>query len=388
MTALTDPDSDDPPTPQKLRLLLAEDEPSTLEFLGEILSPEYEVSAFLTGKQAWAAAQNAPPDVVLSDLHLPDLDGISLTRKLRANAGTAITPIILLTASNKVEMLLEGLEAGADDFLLKPFRPQELLARLRSIHRLIEVRRSTIEQAARREAELVDQAKNHFLAALSHELRTPLTPVQLAVYMLGKEKGLSASMRDGLAMISRNVEIEIKLIDDLLDISRIVHGKLEMSLSAADLSDCLSRALDISRPEFVTKGVKLTFNLSARRQMRSCDGTRLEQVFGKLLQNAVKYTPAGGDVSASIRDSSEGVVVEIKDNGWGIEAAALPKLFSVFQQGDPDEVRRYGGLGLGLAISHAIVTAHGGTLSVSSAGRNQGATFLVELPTMKSAHAA
>lgn len=312
---LTGPASDELAASRKPRLLLAEDELSTLDFLGEILSSEYDVVACMTGEQAWMATLNRPPDVVLSDLHLPGLDGISLTRRLRANADTAVTPIILLTASNKIEMLLEGLEAGADDFLLKPFRPQELLARLRSIHRLIEVRRHTVEQAARREAEAVNQATNRFLAALSHELRTPLTPVQFALYTMGKEKGLSASVRDGLAMIRRNVDAEIKLIDDLLDISRIVYGKLELSLSSADLNDCLGQALEVSRPEFAAKGVKLTVAFDARGRMRPCDEARLRQVFGKLLQNAVKYTPAGGEVSVRSHDSDERICVEIRDSG-------------------------------------------------------------------------
>jgi signal transduction histidine kinase len=250
------------------------------------------------------------------------------------------------------------------------------------------VRRNTIEQAAQREAKVIDQAKHRFLAALSHELRTPLTPVLLALHTMGRETALSPSMRDGLEMIRRNVDAEIQLIDDLLDVSRIVYGKLELSLSSVDLNDRLSQALEAARPEFAAKGIKLTLTLGARRQRRRCDGVRLQQVFGKLLRNAVKYTPAGGEVSASSRDSGERVVVEIKDSGRGIEAAALLKLFSPFYQGDPDEVRTYGGLGLGLAIAHAIVAAHGGTLTASSTGRNQGATFLVDLPAMDGAIAA
>ena len=239
------------------------------------------------------------------------------------------------------------------------------------------------EQAARREAEAANRTKDRFLAALSHELRTPLTPVQMALFGLRREKRLSSSGRDLLAMISRSVETEVRLIDDLLDVSRIVHGKLDLRLATMEVHTCLEHALEICQPEFAARRQLLTVALDAPRQALSGDPDRLKQVFWNLLRNAAKFTPDGGGITVRSRDAGErGICLEIIDTGSGMDAATLGKVFDAFEQGSPDITNRFGGLGLGLAISHAIVEAHGGQLTATSPGPGQGSTFTVTLPLL------
>ncbi len=371
------------PSLERPTLLLVEDEFSHGIFLCELLAPEYEVEVATNGEQAWAAVQRLLPDLILSDVTMPLLDGLGLTRRLRADARTACVPVMLMTANNQREQLLQALEAGIDDFLLKPFHPLELLARLRCQRRMIALRRTSNEQIARQQAEVVEQAKNRFLACLSHELRTPLTPVQLAVHLINQTKGLPDSVYDGVEMIRRNVEIEKCLINDLLDASQIAHGKLELEVAPTDLHDCLGLALRECRDDFAAKGLKLTVSLLAEHHRVMGDAVRLRQVFWNLLRNAVKFTPNQGNITVRSGNDGEDIVVEVKDSGVGIATEALPKIFQAFEHGGLEQERVYGGLGLGLAIAHAIIKAHEGQLTAQSPGFDQGATFRVCLNTKK-----
>jgi len=237
------------------------------------------------------------------------------------------------------------------------------------------------EQAARKEAEEANRAKDRFLAALSHELRTPLTPIQLTLFALEQDAQFSAAARDALALIGRNVEVEAQLIDDLLDVSRVVHGKLELRPVPLDLHACVREGLEICRGDLAAKGLQVTVNLEASRPRLTGDPARLRQVFWNLLQNAAKFTPEGGAVTVRSRDlAGGGVAVEVADTGAGISPELLPRIFDAFERGASNVPLALGGLGLGLAIAQAIVQAHGGRLLAASAGEGQGATFTVELP--------
>lgn len=237
------------------------------------------------------------------------------------------------------------------------------------------------EQAARREAEEANRVKDRFLASLSHELRTPLTPLQLALFSLRREKRLTAGGRELLAMMARGLETEIRLIDDLLDISRITHGKLDLQRAPLDLHACLFDTLEVCRGDFDTRGLQLTVDLAASRAGISGDAHRLQQVFWNLFKNAAKFTPAEGQVTVRSRDSGDThLEIEVIDTGVGMNPASLAKIFDAFEQGSAEVTHRFGGLGLGLAISQAIVEAHGGQLLAASEGINRGATFTVRLP--------
>jgi signal transduction histidine kinase/CheY-like chemotaxis protein len=238
-------------------------------------------------------------------------------------------------------------------------------------------------QAAKDVAETATHAKDRFLAMLSHELRTPLTPALAAAASLQSDPHLPADVRDDIEMIRRNIELEVRLIDDLLDLTRISKGKIEFRFEAEDVESLLDGAIDICRDEVVEKGLTLRTDFRAQRHHVSGDGARLRQVFWNLLKNAVKFTPSGGEISVRTVDGADGrLVVEVADSGVGMEPSVIPHVFDAFEQGSVAVTRSFGGLGLGLAISKALVEAHHGKIEAHSEGRGSGATFRIELPTI------
>ncbi|MHB8903162.1 MAG: hybrid sensor histidine kinase/response regulator [Thermoguttaceae bacterium] len=236
-------------------------------------------------------------------------------------------------------------------------------------------------EAARADALEANRAKDQFLATLSHELRTPLTPVIMGVAMLHDRRDLDPAVRDTLEMVRRNVEMEARLIDDLLDVARIARGTIVVNRAPADLCAILERALEVCKPDIEARGLNLAVDLGSQTPCWiEADPARLQQVFWNLLKNAVKFTPFGGSIRLRCRSDRDHVVIEVGDNGIGITADALPRVFNAFEQADRDTSKQFGGLGLGLAISKTIVEMHGGTISAHSPGRDQGATFHITLP--------
>jgi PAS domain S-box-containing protein len=249
-----------------------------------------------------------------------------------------------------------------------------------------------IAESQRRAAEAANHAKDQFLAVLSHELRTPLSPVLSTVQALESEPSLPPGLRESIDMIRRNVELEARLIDDLLDLTRISKGKLELHLQTVDAHEALATALDICRSDILDKGLRLEAELDAARFHVRADSARLHQVFWNLIKNAVKFTPAGGTIYVTTRNDPEQVavdgngdaggselVVEVRDTGIGIEPHVLPRIFDAFEQGERSITRKFGGLGLGLAISKALIDMQGGQLRAESAGRGRGARFTVRM---------
>ena len=238
-------------------------------------------------------------------------------------------------------------------------------------------------ESAKVTAETATRAKDRFLAMLSHELRTPLTPALAAASVLQSDPRLPVEARFDLEMIRRNIELEVRLIDDLLDLTRISKGKIEFRFETEDVHQLLQGAIDICRDDVAAKGLGLRTEFHATRHYVGGDGARLRQVFWNLLKNSVKFTPSGGQVTVRTIDGPDGrLAVEFADTGVGIDAAALPQVFDAFEQGGTEVTRSFGGLGLGLAISKALIEAHRGKVEAHSAGRFQGATFRVELPTV------
>ncbi len=243
--------------------------------------------------------------------------------------------------------------------------------------------------AAKEQAEAASRAKDDFLAALSHELRTPLTPVLMTATALESDPLLPEEVREQLAMMRRNIQLEARLIDDLLDITRISRGKLTIAPVAADLHQLLRHTAEIVRSDGLGKQVRIVFILEAARHHALADPTRIQQVFWNLIKNALKFTPTGGTITVSTHNDAEGwIVVSVEDTGVGISAEVLPHIFKAFEQGDVAGQHRYGGLGLGLAISQAIMGAHGGIIGVTSEGPGRGATFTAALPSVDAPAAA
>lgn len=235
--------------------------------------------------------------------------------------------------------------------------------------------------AAKAAAEAASRAKDDFLAALSHELRTPLNPVLLVAVEAERNPELPASVRADFAAIRRNIELEARLIDDLLDLTRITRGKLRLERQSLDAHELIRACVGFVQPDIEAHGLQLTLALDAADHWVEADHVRLQQVFWNVLRNAVKFSLAGGDVLVRTANRDNLLLVEISDTGIGIAAADLPKIFEAFQQGGTSSA--FGGLGLGLAITRALVEQHGGRIVAESAGRGLGATFRFEFPLAK-----
>jgi HAMP domain-containing protein/signal transduction histidine kinase/ActR/RegA family two-component response regulator len=259
-------------------------------------------------------------------------------------------------------------------------RTENLLTQSQSLATELQKTNLELEEKARS-----NLAKDQFLAMLSHELRTPLTPVLASALELENEPDVRPDVRESLQMIRRNVELEARLIDDLLDLTRIDRGKVQLNFEVVDADMLLQNALEICRPEIDRKHLRPSLNLSAKRVHMRADPARLQQIFWNLINNAVKFTPPNGQITiTTTNDSAEKLRVEIADSGMGIEPEALPKIFDAFEQGGRTQL---GGLGLGLAISKTLVEAHKGTITAQSDGRNKGSKFVLVFPTCEKVEA-
>jgi len=234
---------------------------------------------------------------------------------------------------------------------------------------------------AKESAESANKAKDQFLAVLSHELRTPLTPALAAASNLENADQIDpAELKESLATIRRNIELEARLVDDLLDLTRISKGKLHVHFSTIDIHEAIRHALEMCKSETSAKGNIVTVELKASERHVRGDGARMAQVFWNLLLNAVKFTPSQGTLHISTTNhTATSICIAIQDSGIGIEPDMLARIFDPFQQGEESITRRYGGLGLGLSVAKALVEAHGGKITAESKGKGSGSKFSIEL---------
>ncbi|KXU87636.1 hybrid sensor histidine kinase/response regulator [Paraburkholderia monticola] len=244
------------------------------------------------------------------------------------------------------------------------------------------------EQAARQAAEEANRAKDRFLAMLSHELRTPLTPVLAGASVLEMFHDLPEQARASVRMIRRNVELEARLIDDLLDLTRVANGKLRLSLETVDVHEVIDSVLELFRSEIQVKQQDVHVEKRATHHYVLADRARLQQMLWNLIRNAAKFTPDGGHIYVRTRDERMQVQISVEDTGIGIEPDQIDKLFNAFEQGDQSMTRQFGGLGLGLAITKALTDMHGGIVTAYSPGPHCGATFTITLPTAAAPAAA
>ncbi len=241
---------------------------------------------------------------------------------------------------------------------------------------------------ARLAAESASAAKSRFLAMVSHELRTPLGPIVMISEMLADDASLPDRVRKDMKTIRQHVNLEIRLIEDLLDLARLGSGKMNLHLEPVDIHDPLQTAVQVCEPEAREKGLEIVLDLWRNPLIMNGDVVRLQQVFWNLLRNAIKFSNRGGKITvrsnlseAGSRDG-ERIIVQVNDSGIGIDPNRLPAIFEAFEQADRDVAARFGGLGLGLAICLALVEAHGGKIGAASAGAGQGATFTVTFPRL------
>jgi PAS domain S-box-containing protein len=288
-------------------------------------------------------------------------------------------------AGNVMNIIASGLD------ITERKRAEEKIKRMneeleeRVQERTAQLEKTNVElKSAKEQAEQANKAKDQFLAVLSHELRTPLTPVLSIVQVLEEDENVSDELQAWVRTIRRNIELEARLIDDLLDITRIANGKIQLNVEPIDIHGLVDSVVDICKDDIAHKQIKLDITLKAEQSKVNGDSARLQQVFWNLLKNAVKFTPAKGHIEIRTQNNDDGdVLFEVIDSGIGIQQDMLNKIFNAFEQGDKDITRQFGGLGLGLAITKAMVEAHGGLITVSSDGKDKGATFSVALHTVE-----
>jgi signal transduction histidine kinase len=240
-------------------------------------------------------------------------------------------------------------------------------------------------ELARQEAEQASRLKDRFLATLSHELRTPLQSILAYAHSLTGSGVTAEQASRALEAIRRNVHAQTRLIDGLLDLSRIEAGKLDLDLAQVNVGTVLTGALEVIRPTAETKGVALNLTMPNEDLVTHADAARLQQVFWNIISNAIKFTPRGGRVDIALERCASQIQISVSDTGDGIAAEFLPHVFERFTQEQTETGKRRAGLGLGLAIVQELVDAHGGAVSAESAGRGQGSTFRIRLPDSTSA---
>ena len=369
--------------------------------------------------------------LILLDVAMPDLDGYETAELIRSRARSRETPIIFLTANYRSDAhVFRGYSVGAVDYLFKPFSPEilqskvavfvelylkrealkrqrqallhaqeELEDRVRARTRelaeanqllqeevderkRIETERLTLlesERRARAGAEAVNRLKDEFLATLSHELRTPLNAILGWSFLLTSGKGDSAMTERAIGIIRNNALAQSQLIEDILDVSRIIGGKLRLKLGRVPLREVIEAALDSVSLAAQAKALTIERRIEEIEPIVG-DRDRLQQIAWNLLSNAVKFTPREGRVAVRLERRGDEVVLAVEDTGIGIPAPFLPFVFDRFSQADPGATRRHGGLGLGMAIVRYLVELHGGTVKAESPGEDQGTTFTIVLP--------
>ena len=494
------------PDDERPLVLVADDNADMRQYVVRLLGAHYRTVAAPDGEAALAAARAQTPDLILTDVMMPRLDGFGLLQALRADPRTRGVPVIMLSARAGGESRIEGLQEGADDYLVKPFNSRELFARVTAQLRIARMRREstqaiqaseaqfralvsassdvvyrmsadwkemrqlkgrefiadtnepnrswlekyihpddqqrvmeTIREAVRtkgvfelehqifridgtlgwtfsraipltdkdgtvvewfgmasdvtdrRQAQeererLVarlreeDQRKDEFLATLAHELRNPLAPIRNGLQIMRLAPGDADAIERIGSMMERQLGQMVHLIDDLLDLSRISRGKIDLRKEHIDLVTAIQQAIEASRPSIALADHELLIKFPPGPIHVDADLTRLAQVFSNLLNNAAKFTDRGGQIRLSIQHMGAEAVVSIQDNGSGIPTHMLPHVFEMFTQVDSNLERSHGGLGIGLSIVKRLVEMHGGSVEARSEGQGRGSEFIVRLP--------
>jgi signal transduction histidine kinase len=389
------------PILNEARLLVVDDEESLRITTAAIFEKEgYIVDTASSGDEAINLLNAADYDLVLTDLHMEGGDGLSVLSQIRRHAPLTIS--VVLTGFASVESAIAALQEGAYDYLVKPC---DIESMKHTVRRGVEHRRLMLaEQKARtdlqqlnldlerrieeRTAELkrlngelaeANRAKDVFLATLSHELRTPLTPVVGWIKLLRSGSLDEKSVLQALDAIERNAWLQSRLIDDLLDTSRIATGKLHFEPKPTDLNMVVKAAVDTVRASAAARNIDLSMSLWPSSLVVMGEPVRLQQIAWNLVSNAIKFTDPGGKVSVTTELSDRQAQLIVADTGVGIEPEFLPHVFDRFRQADGSTSRRHGGLGLGLAIADALAKMHGGGLEAQSEGQGRGSCFTLRI---------
>jgi signal transduction histidine kinase len=400
----------------KINILLVDDNPVNLSLLETILqAPDRNLVRASSGGEALKFLLNKDAAVILLDVRMPNMDGLETAALIRRRERTRNVPIIFLTAYDSAGKahVTQGYALGAVDYITKPVDPEALKSkvavfvelyrkteRIKQLYADLQCHAAALEQEiadrkraeneraemllraqeARAEAEDANRLKDEFLATVSHELRAPLTAMLGWVALVRGESLDKEGKERALETVERNARAQKKLVDDLLDVSSIITGNFSLDIEPTDLAAVIETAVESLRPEAESKGVRLQKEIAPTVNMFEIDPNRFQQVIWNLVQNGVKFTPAGGSVKVRLRYLNGQAEIEVIDTGVGIAPEFLPFVFDRFRQADGGITRKHGGLGLGLAIVQSLVGMHGGTVGVESPGEGQGSTFKITLP--------
>ena len=346
----------------------------------------FEVVETGYGMEALALAREIRPRLALVDVGLPDLDGREVCRQLKAMPETSSMAVLQISGTFVTEAdTVAALESGADASLVEPVEPQVLIATARALIRARlaeEAMREALarEQKARASAEDANRIKDEFLAVLSHELRSPLGAILTWTTLLRSGQVDPPRLERALEAIERNARVQARLIEDLLDISRIISGKSVLDIAVVELGPVVEGAVESVRSAAEAKSIRLEVEIDPTVGPVTADATRLQQVLWNLLSNAVKFTARGGITRVEVASAGSQAMIRVRDNGRGISPQFLGHVFERFRQADSSTTRQEGGLGLGLAIVRHIVEQHGGTVTAESPGLGLGSIFTILLP--------
>jgi signal transduction histidine kinase len=368
------------------RILIVDDNADMRDYMTRLLRDRWSVTAVADGLEAVEELRREPFDLVVSDVMMPRLDGFGLLGAIKSDPSFTETPVILLSARAGEESRIEGLGAGADDYIEKPFSAAQLVAQVSAQLTIQRARREARrerdrllarEQEAKREALAASRTKDEFLAMLSHELRNPLAPIVSAIRLLR----LSGAPSPALDILERQTGHLTRLVDDLLDVSRITRRKIELRRRRIELSEAVDKAVEIVHPLLEERSHEVDLREVLRHGLAvDADPDRLAQIISNLLSNAAKYSDAGSTITVRAARVGDRVSLSMKDEGVGIAPDMMGRVFELFAQHPQAIERSEGGLGLGLAIVRHLTELHGGTVSVRSDGPGKGSEFIVELP--------
>jgi two-component system, sensor histidine kinase and response regulator len=354
------------------RVLVVDDIPKNLQVVGTMLRNEgYAVMPATSGARALEGLRVQLPDLILLDLMMPEMDGLEVCRRLKADPLTQEIPIMFLTASNEMEHLVQGFEAGAVDYVTKPFNAPELLARVRTHLEL---------KHARQQLREINDEKNEFMGIAAHDLRNPLGAVKGYAEMILEEPEMPRhELEDGAQRIREAAARMLEMVQNLLDANRIERGEMKLELTPTDLGRLISTVVEAQRPRAAAKQQQLHLQIEGAGVQVNVDPNVTLQVLENLVSNAVKYSPVGKNIFARLKPAPRAVRIEVQDEGPGLSAEDQKKLFGKFARLSAKPTGGEHSTGLGLSIVKRMVEAMNGKVwCESEPGR--GATFIVELP--------
>jgi signal transduction histidine kinase len=375
----------------RARILIVDDLPDKLLVYSSLLAAlDADIVEATSGTQALQLVLAGSFAVILLDVNMAGIDGLETATLIRGHSNGLNTPIIFITSYADELQTARGYALGAVDYILAPVigavlrTKVQVFVDLYNAHAALAGSHQELESRVKeRTAELehLSRLKDEFLATMSHELRTPLNAIFGWVTLLRTRRLDEATQERALETIERNARAQKRLIEDLLDVSRIVTGKVSLEIVAVDPRRVVEAALETMQPAAQAKGIKIVPLLDIGAGTVRGDFARLQQIVCNLLSNAIKFTPAGGQVDVCLARRNDEAEISIADSGQGITADFLPLVFDRFRQQDGSISRRHGGLGLGLAIVRHLVELHAGSVEAYSAGEGQGSKFIVRLPT-------